>query len=71
MTGPNGEWMPDATSDLADPNDYASGYRYVATGPFTNWAERAKQDAIDAWKKDAGDDANMNGMYFGVERVDY
>lgn len=69
-TGPNGEWMPDATSDKADPMSY-SGMRYVRKGPFTNWAEKEKQDALDELRKKAGKDANLNGMFFTVERVDY
>ena len=70
MTGPNGEWMPDATSEAADPNAY-SGYRYMAQGPFTNWAERAKADALDEYRKSMGEGANLHGVYFTAERFDY
>lgn len=65
--GPNGELMSEATSEAADPNNYRDPLRYVSHGPFTNWAEKAKQDAIDAFKKDSPD-ANMNGMYWTVEK---
>lgn len=40
-------------------------------GPFVNWAEKAKQDAMDAYKAAASDKANHNGVYFTAERVDY
>ena len=71
MTGPNGEWMPDATSDGADPNNYDVPYRYVTKGPFTNWAEKDRLDAIDAFKKAAGENANLNGMYWAVEKREF
>lgn len=70
LTGPNGEWLPDATADGADPNEYESGYRYAVSGPFINWAEKTKLDAIDEHRKSLGDDANMNGIYFAVDRVE-
>lgn len=71
LTGPNGEYLPDATADGADPNDYESGYRYIAEGPFVNWAEKTRLDAIDAFKKQAGDSVNLNGRYWTVNRLDY
>lgn len=68
--GPNGEQLSEATSDLADPNYYGPGsIRYVARGHFTNWAEKAKRDAEDAYKKEAGDNANLNGMFWTVEKL--
>ena len=70
LTGPNGEWMPEATSDAADPMSY-SGWRYVPTGPFTNQAEKARLDALEAHRKELGEDGNLNGVYFGVERMEY
>lgn len=72
-TGPNGEWMPDAVSkplEGADPNAY-SGYRYVTNGPFTNWAEKARRDAEDEYRKALGENGNMNGVFFGVEKFEY
>lgn len=70
-TGDNGEWLPDATDDeVGDPNSY-SGVRYVASGEKTNWAEKAKLDAIDRIRKDKGDDANMNGVFVTVEEYRY
>lgn len=68
--GPNGELMSEATSPEADPNNYDSSLRYVAHGPFTNWAEKTKQDAIDAYKKAAGEKPNLNGMYWTVAKAE-
>lgn len=63
--------MPDATNDdLMDPMNY-SGVRPVARGPFTNWFEKERLDAMDAHKKASGEDANLNGVYFTVEEVTY
>ena len=70
LTGPNGEYLPDATSDKADPNDYTSGSRYIAHGPYTNWSEKARLDAIDAHRKKVKD-ANTNGQYWTVDCIDY
>lgn len=70
-TGTQGEWLPDATSDGADPNNYDVPYRYVTKGPFTNWAEKDRLDAIDAFKKAAGENANLNGMYWAVEKREF
>jgi hypothetical protein len=70
-TGRNGEWLPDATSPAASPTSYDSGYRYVTDGPFTNYAEKARLDAMDAHKKAAGKEANLNGLFFTVDRLDY
>jgi hypothetical protein len=36
-----------------------------------NWAQKTKLDALDSYKKQAGEDANLNGVYFTAERVDY
>jgi hypothetical protein len=68
-TGEFGEWLPEATSDDAAPSSYGSDYAYAATGPHTNYARRAALDAMDAHKKASGDGANLNGVYFDVERV--
>jgi hypothetical protein len=70
LTGPNGEWMPEATSDAADPMAY-SGMRYVASEPFTNWAEKARLDAQEAYRKSLGENGNMNGVYFTVDKFEY
>lgn len=66
-TGRYGEWLPDATSDRADPNNYGDPLRFYAHGPFTNQAEKAARDAEDAWTKLAGKSPNKNGMFWTVD----
>lgn len=68
-TGSLGEWLPDATSDDADPNNYVM--RYVPSPEKTNWAEKTRLDAIDRIRKEKGDDANMNGVFVTVEEYRY
>lgn len=68
--GQYGEMLSEATSPDADPTSY-SGWRYVAQGPFTNQAEKVAKDAEADWKRQAGKDANTNGMYWTVEKVEY
>lgn len=71
LTGPLGQWMPDATSDRADPTNYDDPLRYVASEePHTDWAEKAKLDAEEAWRKKWGEKANMNGLFWTVEPLD-
>lgn len=68
MTGSLGEWLPEATSDtIGDPMSY-SGVRFVPSGPHTNWAAKAAKDAEDEYRKSLGENANLNGVYFTVER---
>jgi hypothetical protein len=70
-TGPNGEYLPEATADGGDPLDYTSGFGWVPTGPFTNWYEKTRLDALDQFKEAQGEKANLNGVYFGAEMVTY
>jgi hypothetical protein len=70
-TGPNGEWLPEATSDGADPTEYESGFRYVAEGPFTNWAEKARLEAIELHRKELGEDPDMDGKFWTVRKVEF
>lgn len=65
-TGDLGEWLPDATSDDADPMTY-SGLRYTIDGPHTNWAQKEHMDAMQALKKS---DANVNGQFYTVKAID-
>lgn len=65
-TGRYGEWLPDATGEGADPNNYDDPLRYVADGPFTNWAEKTAEDAEQAYRKAAGENANLHGMFWTV-----
>lgn len=69
--GSHGHLMSEATNPGADPTEYDTPYAYVGHGPFTDWAEKARLDRIDAYKLEAGEKANLNGMYFTVEKQDY
>ena len=68
--GQHGQLLSESTSGKADPNNYDGGYRFAARGPFTDWAEKAKQDAIAAYREAAGESANLNGMFWNVEKVE-
>lgn len=70
--GSHGHSLVKATSPEADPNNYDSPLRYVARGPFTDWAAKAEQDAADAYRASFPDGVspNMNGMYFTVEEIE-
>lgn len=68
--GPNGELLSEATSDRADPNYYeADGIRYVSRGPHTNWAEKARMDAEEAYRKTLPEGQSMHGMFWSVEKL--
>lgn len=70
-TGRYGEWLPDATSDKADLNYYEPDMlRFAVQGPFTNHAEKMALDAEKQYRKEAGEKANLNGMFWTVESVD-
>lgn len=67
--GPNGELLSEAVSDHADPNYHGPGsFRYLAHGPFTNYAEKAHKDAEAAYRKEVGEKANLNGMFWTIEK---
>jgi len=72
---PNGFPIAEATSEDANPENYESRnpIRYIAHGPFTNWAEKSRLDAEEAYRAKFGKDnpPNMNGMYFTVEKKTY
>lgn len=68
--GAHGYLMSEVTDDRANPNYYGDDYyRYIAEAPRTDWAERARLDAIEAWRDAAGENANMNGLIFPVRKV--
>lgn len=67
--GPHGHPMSEATDSRANPNEYDGGYRYVAENPVTDWAEKTRLDRIDEWKKEAGENANLNGLIFPVKKL--
>ena len=66
-TGQYGEWLPDATSPRADLNYYGEDrVRFKVEGPFTNVAVKMVEDAREQYRKDAGENANLNGMFWTV-----
>lgn len=70
-TGRYGESLSEATAPGADASDYTTGYRYVPKGPFTNQAEKVAREAEEQWRKTAGKDVSMAGMFWTVEKETY
>jgi hypothetical protein len=66
--GSHGHPMDEATSQEANPNNPQGSYQYVSPPPLTDWAQKSREDAQDAYRKSMGDDVNMNGLIFPVER---
>lgn len=66
----NGFPWSEATNPAANPNEYAGGYHYVPDILQTDWSEKTRLDFIDAYRKEHGEKANMNGLIVGVRRVD-
>lgn len=67
--GPHGHPLSESTSPLANPSSWDSQWTYVADLPVTDYAEKARQDAIDRIKKQYPD-GNLNGLIFPVRRVE-
>ena len=65
--------MPDATSERANPEEYdvPNPIRYRATGPKVNYAKKAIEDAEEAYRKKAGENANLNGMFWTLDTDEY
>lgn len=68
--GSNGFRRSDSMNPEADPTNYASPLRFSAAGPFWDYAEQARLDAIDAYKEQFSKDnpPNLNGAYWVVEK---
>ena len=64
--GSNGFKRSDALNPEADLNNYASSLRFTAAGPFWDYAEQARLNAIDDYKT-ANPKANLNGAHWVVE----
>jgi len=73
MLDSNGIPFEEATSNAANPTNYDSPeiVRFIARGPFTNWADKSRLDAEDAFRKEQGDNANLNGLFWTVEKKTY
>lgn len=69
LTGPNGEWLPEATQPITTLMEQR--VRWVPDGPHVNLAEKTRLDALEAHRKTLGDKANLNGVYFTVERQEF
>jgi hypothetical protein len=71
VRGPHGHLLEESTSPLADPGNVAGTYFYRSgPAPRMDYAEKARRDAADVYRKALPDGATMNGMYFPVVRVD-
>lgn len=68
--GPHGQPMSETTSPLADPSSWDAQWSYEGTGPYVDYAERARQARINAYKAKLPKDAEMPaGLIFGVRKV--
>jgi len=67
---PNGFPIGEATSIEADPATREGAFKFVADEePTVNYAEKARLDAADAYRKKYGDKVNLNGMSWSVQKV--
>lgn len=68
----NGQLISDSLNPAADPSNYESPLRFVASGPFWNWAEKARLDDIDRYRSEFPKDSppNLNGAYWVVNKAD-
>ena len=65
----HGIHLSDATSVEADPANREGAFKFVVGNPIVDYAEKARRDAEDAYKSHYKD-ANMNGLFFPVRKVD-
>lgn len=68
-TPDHGFHLSEALSAEADPANRDGAFKFRAGLPVVDWAEKARRDAADAYRRD-NDNANMNGLFFPVEKVD-
>lgn len=69
--GPHGFPMSEVTSPLADPANPDGEYRFFADPlPLVDYAEKARLDAADAYRKSLGDGGSMNGLIFTVQKIE-
>jgi hypothetical protein len=67
--GRHGQLMAEAVSERAAATYYGTDrILFAARGPFTDHAEKAYLDAVDAYRTAAGENGNMNGMFWTIER---
>lgn len=69
--GPHGQPMSEATSPLANPKNPKGKWWYKPTGPFVDYAEKARVEAREAHEKSLDKDEHVPPwMMFGVTRVE-
>ena len=61
--------MAEATSEDANPSNPDRKYDYEAE-PWTDFAARRLKEAQDAYKRQFGDDADMTGITWVVNKVE-
>lgn len=82
MLGRHGQPMDEAMSPESDPSNrngvrfYKAGVRTVTPegsviyAPVVDWAQKAQDDAMEAWRASAGENANPSGLVFPVEVIE-
>lgn len=65
--GSNGFLRSDAMNPEADIENYNSPLRFSSTGPFWDYAEKARLDAVASYREQYPK-ANLNGAYWVVEK---
>lgn len=67
--GPHGQPMSEATSVLANPQNPEQEWDYEFE-VWTDFAAKRRAEGIRAFKKQYGDDANLDEYVFTVKKVD-
>ena len=69
--GPHGQPMSEATDPLANPKNRDGRWWYRASGPVTDFAEKARVEAREAYEKSLGEGERVPPwVHFGVTRVE-
>lgn len=82
LLGRHGQPMDEAMSPDSDPSN-RNGVRYYRAGvpvvtpegntiyaPLVDWAQRTQDEAMENYKKQAGEGANLSGLVFPVEVIE-
>lgn len=82
MLGRHGQPMDEAMSPDSDPSNregvrvYKAGVPVVTPegdviyAPLVDYAQRAQDDAMENYRKSAGEGANLSGLVFPVEAIE-
>lgn len=80
--GPHGQPMDEALSPDSDPSNrngariYRAGVPVVTPegktiyAPVVDWAQRTQDEAMENYRKSAGEGANLSGLVFPVEVIE-